>query len=90
MADMTKGTTKSGFEFEIDSNVLDNMELVDALAEASEDATQISKAIRMILGDEQRKKLYEHVRNEDGVVSVTAISDELLDMFDIIGEEAKN
>ncbi len=90
MADTTKGTTKSGFEFEIDSNVLDNMELVDALAEASEDATQISKAIRMILGDEQKKKLYEHVRNEDGVVSVTAISDELLDMFDIIGDEAKN
>lgn len=34
---MIKGETKTGFAFELEEAVLDNMELVDALAEMQED-----------------------------------------------------
>lgn len=51
---MYKGKTASGFEFEIDESALNNMELVDALAASEEDPLEVSRVVRLLLGDAQR------------------------------------
>ena len=43
---MKKGKTESGFKYEIDEKVLDDMELIDAMAAAQgDDPTQISVVV---------------------------------------------
>lgn len=88
---MYKGKLKSGFEYEIDESVMDNMELVDALAEGREDdPLAISKICRLILGEENRKRLYETVRTEDGRVPLKEISSAIKELFEQFGESGKN
>lgn len=52
---MIKGETKTGFAFELEEAVLDNMELVDALAEMQEDdPLALSAVVRMVLGPKRQ------------------------------------
>jgi len=66
---MLSGRTKSGFEFEIDPDLLDDMEFIDLLAEASDNGLLLPKILVFILGEEQKKALYEHLRGKNGKVS---------------------
>lgn len=84
---MISGKTKSGFEFAIENNVFDNMELVDTIAEATEDdPVAISKLVKMVLGTEQRKKLYDHLRTEDGRVPTAAVFAAVGEIFASFGQ----
>lgn len=72
---MLKGTTGSGFEFEIDSEELTNMEFLDLLAEANEgSALAFSRAVDWMFGKEQKKRLYDHLRDENGKVPIEAVN----------------
>ena len=88
---MVKGTTASGFKFTVDQALLTDMEFVELAGEVQENGTLLPKLIKMILGDEQKKALYDHVRGEDGRVSVTAVADEIVEIFGILSatEETK-
>lgn len=87
---MVKGKTKTGFSFELDENVLDNMELVDALAEMQQDDPfSLSIVVRMVMGP-ARDALYAHLRTPDGRVPVNALSQEIIDIFDALGKPGKN
>ena len=74
---MYKGTTKSGFEYEVDEGVFDDMELIDALADVNSgrDGLQMTVAVRKIFDPDQLKRLYDHVRNEKGRVPTEPIMD---------------
>lgn len=68
-----KRVTKSGFEFEIDEAKLDDMRLVDMLADMmDENVSEIKKALALprllnfILGDEQKAALYAKIAEENG------------------------
>lgn len=62
---MIEGVTKSGFKFAISDDALDDMELLDALSDMDEGKVASYKyAISALLGEEQRKALYEHVRDK--------------------------
>lgn len=81
---------KSGLVLELDEKVMDNMELVDTLAEASEeDPLAVSRMVRLILGSE-KGKLYDSLRTEDGRVPVEAVSIALKEIFESFGEKGKN
>lgn len=81
----------SGLELEMDEKVMDNMELVDTLAEAAdEDPLAVSRMVKLVLGAENRKKLYDHLRTEDGRVPVAQVSDALKEIFEAFGEKGKN
>lgn len=87
---MIKGRTTSGFEFEIDENAADNMELVDALAEAADDdLLAISTVGKLLLGKELRKKLYDHIRTEDGRVPTKAAVNEFMEIMGVLGDKGK-
>lgn len=73
---MISGRTKSGFEFEIDPDLLDDMEFIDLLAEANDNGLLLPKVLEFILGKEQKKALYEHLRGENGKVSRSRVDEE--------------
>ena len=87
---MICGKTKSGFEYKIEKSVLDNMELVDAIAEMDENMTMISKVVRLILPADQRCALYDHLRTEKGNVPIMAVSEEVAEIFRNSGSAGKN
>ena len=88
---MRKGQLENGFNFEIDEEALDDMELLDAMAEAEEgDALKMSKVMLRVLGKEQRDALYSHLRNESGRVPIEAAMNALVEILNGAGEEGKN
>ena len=85
------GKLENGFEYEIDDAVLDDMEMVDALSEAqSTNPLALSTVINKLLGDEQKKALYDAVRREDGTVPIEDITQSIVTIFQSIGDEGKN
>jgi len=80
---MREITSESGFEYKFDESVLDNMELIDALAELDEGKTQyITRVCKMLFGEEQRKHLYDHLRTEKGNVPISEVMKEIGDIFE--------
>ena len=71
---MIDGKTSTGFAFTIPRERLDNMELLDALAEADNgNVLAVSNAVTL-LGAGQKKALYDHLRTKAGNVPVAAVS----------------
>ena len=88
---MQKVTTKSGFKCLINKEQLNDMELVDKIAEADAgNPLAVSAVIEKILGKEQKSKLYNHLRNEDGRVPIEKVGDEITEIITALGEEGKN
>lgn len=84
------GTTSKGFQFTINENTLDNMELVDALAELEDgNFLVVSKVLTLLIGKEQKKALYDLLRREDGTVPVKDVSDAITEILQS-SEELKN
>lgn len=81
MADIRKGVTKSGFEYQVDAELLNDMELLDAISDMENNFLNLSKVVRKVLGEEQRKALYDHVRDESGRVPVDAVSAEFVEIL---------
>ena len=78
---MIKGKTTSGFEFELDEDVLDDYELLETVLKAEKGDGNMIKAVDMLLGEAQKEALKNHVRNEKGRVSATRIMEELAEIF---------
>lgn len=74
-----KGTTTSGFSYEIEKDSLDDYELFELIA--SGDFTAVPKVIERILGEEQKKRLLESLRGENGRVKMTDMEKALFDIF---------
>ncbi len=83
-----KGRTKSGFEFEIDRSVID-MELLDELADMQENPALTGRVLARLLGKEQKRALYDHIRDENGHVPIDKAAAELVDIFKAF-ENGKN
>lgn len=78
-----KGVTKSGFEFVIDEDSID-MELMDALADASENEAMTGRVIMRMLGKDQKNRFYDHIRNEKGKVPIDKATEGLIDFFEAV------
>lgn len=70
---MKTGTLKNGFVFEFDETVADDMRFVDLLAEAADESASrlrqlkaVERLVNMLLGSEQRARLYDHIAAEYG------------------------
>lgn len=81
---------ENGFECTINTDVLDDMEFVDLLADTEDDPLKIGRVALMLLGKEQKKNLYDHLRTEDGRVPVTSMNDAIEKIFNALGDESKN
>lgn len=77
-----KGTTKSGFAYEIDDAATDDMELFEAICEVDGGSMNaIPRVLTMLLGQEQKKALYDHLRGKNGRVKASDVFSELEDIF---------
>lgn len=86
---MLSGKTKSGFEFSISDESLDNMELVETLAGVDANPLLLPRLVSQLLGEKQKLKLYDHLRTDGGVVPVSKVSDEIMEIFQS-GKDTKN
>lgn len=86
--------TESGFEADIDESIKNSMEMVDILAEIDDGSTMpafgLSRLCTLVLGKEQKKKLYAHLREESGNVPVDKVEAALTEILDKLGGEVKN
>jgi len=88
---MLKIELSNGFKFDFDETVLDNMELVDALAECENNELAIIPVCNLLLGKDTKKKLYDHLRDENGRVPIQAVMDSLMEILEEkAGKDGKN
>lgn len=83
----------NGFTVKVEDNAFDNIELLDALEEArEEDPLAFSKAMRIILGKEQRDALYKQMKVSSGNAAITTdeIGDVFTEIVEGLGDTAKN
>ena len=76
-----KGTTSSGFKFIIREADLNNFELLEILSDVDENPLKLPKLLDMLLGAEQKKALYDHVRLDEGTVPTDKIEKEIFSIF---------
>lgn len=86
---MIKGKTQTGFAYEINEGRLDNYELLEAISEVDTNPLKVTSVVQLLLGTEQSKRLKDHVRNEEGVVSAVKMNDEITDILSA-SSETKN
>lgn len=86
-----KGKLSNGFEYIIDDDAFNDMELVEDLAAAQgEDPLRLPKVFNRLLGEKQKIALYDSLRDESGKVPVDAVTDALYEMFENTGDDGKN
>lgn len=81
--------TPNGFEFEVDPAALDNMELIEALSAMESNPVAMPRVLDLFLGQEQKKKLYDFVRDDAGRVSTMRVAAELAEIFKAASAETK-
>ena len=72
---MITAKTESGFSIELEESALDNMEVLDALSDLDEgNPLAMSRLVVKLLGKDGKKRLYDHLRDENGIVPVDDLS----------------
>jgi len=82
------GTTKSGFEFKVDTEQLNDLDFVEDLGKADENPVFWPKVMRAALGDAQYASFKEHLRTENGKVPFDTSLDEFTEILNLAN--AKN
>lgn len=85
-----KGITENGFKFSINDKALNNMELVEAIAEVDHNTLLLPRVLKLLLGEEQKKALYDFVRDPDGTVPMDQVATEVEAILHALGEKEKN
>lgn len=84
---MVKGKTKSGFEFEIDEQAVNDMRVIDAMVEVEEgNLGGVSRLISLLFTKEQKKAFYDHLHLENGRVPLDTASKEIFEILGYNGE----
>ena len=87
---MTKITLSDGFEVEVDEGFQDDMELLDDMVALQEgDATRIPAMIGRVLSADEKKRLYDHLRGENGRVPVAAFTVTFMEIINAFSEGKK-
>ena len=87
---MVKGKLDSGFPFELDEEMLDDMRFIELLNATQEDPVKVVDLANFALGKEQKERLYKHLEDENGRVKTQAFSDAMEEIFEKAGESVKN
>lgn len=87
---MLRGKTESGFEYELDDDVLDDYELLELFCQIDEGETSLTvKMVDTLLGEEQKERLKDHVRAKSGRVSAQRLLAEVTEILNST-KEGKN
>ena len=78
--------TASGFTCKIDPVILDDMRLMDLIAELDENQLLYPKFVKFLLGADTKEKLYKHLETKDGRVPIAALDAELKEIMEQLGD----
>lgn len=79
---MIKGKTESGFAYELPEDAFDDYELLEVLHKIDKgEAGYVVEMVDMLLGEEQKTKLKEHIRTEHGKVSASKMLEVVMEIF---------
>jgi hypothetical protein len=80
------GKTKSGFEFDVKEEALDNYRLLKTLNEVSRGNNgRVTEVVEMLLGSDQEERLMEHVEQiNNGNCSATGMVAEIIQIFEAV------
>lgn len=78
---MIKGKTKSGFNYEIDEEALNDYRLLKEIARVEEEPLRFPFLLERLLTSEQEEKLLNHLEDEKGIVDPDKVMDEIKDIF---------
>lgn len=82
---MITAKTESGFSIELEESTMDNMEVLDALSDLDEgNPLAMSRLVVKLLGKDGKKRLYDHLRTEDGRVPASAVESTIMELFQSI------
>lgn len=88
--EIVKGTTSTGFAYEVKKAMLQNAEFLELFASVQDGENLKSfKLMEMALGKEQKEALYDHLRDEDGMVPIEALNSEITEIFDELGKDSE-
>ena len=80
--------TDTGFEVDLDIELLDDMELFDLIIEIDGgEFKNIPKFLRKILSEKDIKRLYDHVRLEGGRVPASRVVAEIGNILNAFNED---
>lgn len=84
---MITGKTESGFEFELEDDVLDDYELLEALNKLNKgEYLALADLADKVLGSEQKERLKEHIKRDAKKVSSKKMMDEIMQIFNAVNE----
>ena len=78
---MITGKTARGFEYAIPKKRLHNMRLVEVLSKVDTDPTLIPKMLDLLMGQDQKEKMYDFYEDEDGIVLESDITEAVAEIF---------
>lgn len=82
---MARIKTKTGFEIELDGDILDDMETFEILVDIDKgEMKRLPDLLQRTLSEDQKKALYEHCR-VDGRVKLSAVLNEMSQIFEELG-----
>lgn len=82
---------EDGFEVEVNRDAFNDMEALDTLTRLVDgDPFAISKVSDLIMDKNEKKRLYDHCRNEEGKVSVEDFVKVLSQIMESLGQQEKN
>ena len=85
------GVTKRGFNFSMSVDAMNDMELLEDLGRLEDDPTLLPGIIRKILGEDQKKALYNFLRDpKTGRGPIEAVSETVAEIFAAAGTAGKN
>lgn len=77
-----KGTTATGFKYNINTDCLEDFYLLEDLGRAqSGDIMALSSVLTRMLGEEQKKALLKHCEDESGRAVLRRVGDEVAAIF---------
>lgn len=85
---MIRGTTKSGFEFIVEDNALNDWELIELIDELDDKPNYMVRIAKKLLGDEMYKGLKKHC-TVNGKVLLNMMSNEITEIMNS-NQDTKN
>lgn len=80
--------TSSGFEAQINENAADDLAFLDLICDLDDGNVRAYRAmLDKLLTEEDKQRLFNHVRTEDGRIPVSAINTELAELIKGIGKK---
>ena len=78
---VVKGKTKTGFEFELDNELIDDYEVLEMYEDIKETGLGVRKLLTRLIGEDGYNRLKEHCRKKDGTISAKRIGHEMNDIM---------